>query len=135
MSESAIFSAARAAVTSELRSAKDWSDNPADPKVNRRPAFLVTLTREGAEPAAMGSPLEEVDLLLTVEVFAAYDHAEAGRNLVRDMADAASATLKASSDLRALTDRMVTTGLEVDLAGGENRIARATLEITLEATL
>lgn len=135
MSESAIFDAARAAVDAALPAAKDWSDNPADPSVAKRPAFVITLEREGAETAAMGSILEEVELLVTVEVFASFDPSEDGRNIVRDMATLAAASIKSSPALLALTDRMVTTGLEVDLAGGKERIARAALEVSVEATI
>lgn len=134
MSESAILAAARAAVAAALPGAKDWSDDPADPKVGRLDVFVVTLTRDDATPAAMGSDLEECQLTLEVEVFTKYRPADDGRAQATTLGAQVKDALLSDPAIRALVDFQRAIGLEVDLAKGEERLARATVQHEILAT-
>jgi hypothetical protein len=133
MSETAICLAARSAVQTALPAAIDWSDDPADVRVDKLDAFVVTLVRDASEPAAMGSPLEDVQLTLEIEVFGAYTTAQNGRVLIGDKALAARAAVRADPALADLCYRIQGAAFDVEIAAGETRLARATATLSLSA--
>lgn len=135
MSETAILAAARAAAAAALPAAKDWSDDPADPKVDKLDAFVASLTRDGAQPASMGSSLEDVQLTLEVEVFSKYGPTENGRDMITGKGRLVQAALLASPAIKSLVHYMTGETLEVDLAQGETRLARATVQVAVLATI
>ncbi|WP_170561399.1 hypothetical protein [Ruegeria atlantica] len=134
MSESAILSAARAVAAATFPTAKDWSDDPANIKPESMPAFVVTVTRDGATQEAMGSDLEEVQLTIEVEVFDAYETNQDGREVIGAKGEAVRDALKADAALDALLDRVTGSTFEVDIASGRKRLARATVGLLAEAT-
>jgi hypothetical protein len=135
MTETAILTAAQAAVAAALPLAKDWTDDPADPKVNKLDAFVVSLTRDGATKASMGSDLEDVDLSLEVEIFSKYGPNDNGRDLATAKGRLVQAALVASPALKSLVHYMTGETLEVDLAQGEQRLSRATVQVSVLATI
>ncbi|AKY02687.1 minor tail protein [Rhodobacter phage RcSaxon] len=134
MSESAILTAARAAVAAALPGGKDWSDDPANIRPDKLDAFAVTVTRDGAVPAAMGSAQEEVQLTIGVEVFTEYGPAQNGRALASVKGEAIRAALRSDPALAAAIDFITGAAMDVDLAKGERRLARATVEMSVLAT-
>lgn len=134
MSESAILTAARAAVAAALPGGKDWSDDPANIRPDKLDAFAVTVTRDGAVPAAMGSAQEEVQLTIGVEVFSEFSPGQNGRALAFAQAEAIRAALRLHPALAALIDFITGAATDVDLAAGEKRLARATVEMNVQAT-
>ena len=134
MSESAILTAARAAVAAALPGGKDWSDDPANIRPDKLDAFAVTVTRDGAVPAAMGSTQEEVQLTIGVEVFTEYGPTQNGRALASARGEAVRAALRSDPALAAAIDFITGAAMDVDLAKGERRLARATVEMSVLAT-
>ena len=133
MSETAICQAARSAVLTALPAAIDWSDDPADVRVDKLDAFVVTLVRDASEPVAMGSDLEDVQLTLEIEVFGAYSTAQNGRVLIGDKALAARAAVRSDPAIAALCYRIQGAAFDVEIAAGETRLARATATLSLSA--
>lgn len=133
MSETAICQAARAVVLVALPSAIDWSDDPADVRVDKLDAFVVTLVRDASEPVSMGSSLEDVQLTLEIEVFGAYTTAQNGRVLIGDKALAARTAVRADPSISALCYRVQGAAFDVEIAAGETRLARATATLSLSA--
>lgn len=134
MSETAILTAARAVVAATLPQAKDWSDDPANVRPDKLDAFVVTVTRDGGVPAAMGSSLEEVQLTIEVEIFGAFKHDQDGRAIIGAKGEAVRSALRASPPLLALLDLINGSTFEVDLASGDTRLARATVGLAVQAT-
>lgn len=134
MSETAILSAARTVAAATFPTAKDWSDDPANIKPESMPAFVVTVTRDGATQEAMGSDLEEVQLTIEVEVFDKYKASEDGRQVIGAKGEAIRAALRSDAALDALLDRVIGSTYEVDIAAGKERLARATVGLAVEAT-
>ena len=134
MSESAIQAAAQAAVAIAVADAKDWSNNPADIMPDNLPAFTVTVTRDGAIPAAMGSDLEEVQITIEVEYFAQFGRGDNGRAITSAAGEAIRAALRSDATLNALSDFTTGANLEVELAQKKNRMGRATVTLSVEAT-
>jgi len=134
MSETAILTAARAVVAAALPQATDWSDDPANVRPDKLDAFVVTVTRDGAVPAAMQSDLEEVQLTIEVEVFGKYGPTEDGREIIGTKGEAVRAALRADATLAALLDLITGSTFEVDLAQGDTRLARATVGLSVQAT-
>lgn len=135
MSESAILERAQAVVLAALPNSKDWSDDPSDPRPDKLDAFVVSLTRDSAMPASMGSTLEECQLSLEVEVFTKYGANEDGRNRATIKGRTVQTALMADATIKGLVDYMTGDALEVDLAVGENRMARAMIQIAILATV
>ncbi len=134
MSESAIQAAAQAAVALAVPGAKDWSQTPADILPDNLPAFTVTVTRDGAIPAAMGADLEEVQLTVEVEYFAAFASSDEGRTQITAAGEAIRAALRSDPALQALSDYTTGATLEVELAQKKSRMGRATVTLSVEAT-
>ena len=134
MSESAILTAARAVVSAALPLAKDWSDDPANVRPDKLDAFVVSVTRDGATPAAMGSTLEEVQLTIEVEIFGKYSASQDGRALIGGKGETVRTALRSDAALLSLLDFVTGVTFEVDLAQGENRLARATVALNVQAT-
>lgn len=135
MSETAIFEAARAAAVAALPGVKDWSDNPSDPMPGKLDAIVVILSRDGAVASAMGSGQEEVQLTLEVEVFGQFGPNDSGRADMRAKAETVLAAILAAAALEALVDHLHCQTLDVDLAKGETRLARAAITFSIEATI
>lgn len=135
MSETAILTAARAAVTTAMPTAKDWSDDPSDPMPDQLDAFVVSLTRDNAIPAAMGSALEQVQLTLEIEIFGKYGPSDPGRADMDTKGRLARAAILSDSTIAALTDHINSQTLEVDLARGETRMAMAAVTFSIDATI
>jgi hypothetical protein len=133
MSETAILSAARAAVAAALPAAIDWSDDPADVRVDKLDAFVVTLVRDSSEIISMGSSLEDVQLTLEVESFGTYAAAQDGQTLIGDKALAARAAIRSDPAFAALCYLIQGGAFDVEIAAGESRMARATATLTLSA--
>lgn len=133
MSETAILDAARASVATALPAAKDWSDDPADVRADKLDAYVVTLVRDSSEPVSSGSSFEDVQLTLEVEVFTAYKEGQPGRTMAGDKGNAARAALKSDAALAALCYRIQGAGMDVDIAAGETRFARATVTLSVSA--
>ena len=134
MSESAFQAAAQAAVALAVPNAKDWSHNPADIMPDNLPAFLVTVTRDGAVQDAMGSDLEEVQITIEVEYFAQFDPGEDGRTITTAAGEVIRDALRADATLRALSDLITGATLDVEMAQKRNRMGRATVTLSVEAT-
>ena len=133
MSETAISLAARSAVQTALPAAIDWSDDRADVRVDKLDAFVVTLVRDASEPAAMGSPLEDVQLTLEIEVFGTYTTAQNGRTLIGDKALAARDAVRVDSAISAFCYRIQGAAFDVEIAAGQTRLARASATLSLSA--
>lgn len=134
MSETAILGVARTVMSAALPLAVDWSDDPADPKVDKKDAFVVTVTRDGATAAAMGSPLEEVQLTVQVEIFGHFKPSEDGKAIMGAKAETARAALVNAPALLAMTDVIRSSSFDIELAPGDVRLARATLGLSVQAT-
>lgn len=134
MSEAAILEAARAVVASALPGWRDWSDDPAAVRPDKLGAFLVTVTRDGAVPEAMGSTREEVALTIGAELFMEYGPTERGRDLASARGGTVRDALRLDPGVRAAVDFVTGAALDVDLANGERRLARATVAVSVMAT-
>jgi len=135
MSEQLILERAQAVVLAALPGSKDWTDDSADPKPDKLDAFVVSLTRDSAMPASMGSTLEECQLSLEVEVFTKYAATADGRSQATVKGRAVQAAIQADATIKSLVDYMTGDALEVDLAKGEERVARAMIQISILATV
>ncbi len=134
MSEVSLLTAARAAVTTALPGARDWSDNPSDPRPNRLGAYVISVTRDKATAAAMGSDQEEVELTIQVEVFDKFDAAEQGRADMKAKANLISEQMLPAINALPFVDRAHFQTLEIELAQGEKRFAYGDLSFSVEAT-
>lgn len=134
MSEAAILTAARAVVAAALPDWRDWSDDPAAVRPDKMGAFAVFLSRDSAVPESMGSTREEVALTIGVELFMEYTPAERGRDLAHGRGAAVRDALRLAPEVRAVVDFVTGAALDVDLATGERRIARATVGVSVMAT-
>lgn len=134
MSETAILAAARAAISTALPQAKDWSDDPANIRPDKLDAFVVTVTRDGAAPASMGSGAEEVQLTIEAEVFGNFRPSEDGREVIGAKGEVVRAALRQNAALLGLLDMITGSTFEVDLAAGDTRLARATVGLSVQAT-
>ncbi len=134
MSEATLFTAARDAVSAALPGARDWSDNPSDPKPNRLGAFVVSVTRDKASAAAMGSDQEEVELTIQVEVFDKYEATEQGRADMKAKGNLIQAQMVTLINALPFVDRVHFQTLEIELAQGEKRFAYGDLSFSVEAT-
>lgn len=134
MSEQAILAAARAAMVAAFPAARDWSDDPAAIKPDKLGAFSVTVERNGATPAAMGSPLSEVSLTVGVDLFSEFGAYDAGREVATRDGHLAAAAIMAAPDFVRLTDFVVNSALSVDLAQAEKRLARVSVALTVIST-
>lgn len=134
MSEAAILTAARAVVAAALPGWRDWSDDPAAVRPDRLGAFVVTVSRDGASPEAMGSPREEVQMTIAAELFMDYGPEERGRDVASARGALVRDALRRSPAIRALVDFVTGAALDVDLSTGERRLARATVGVSVLAT-
>lgn len=134
MSEAAILTAARAVVAAALPGWRDWSDDPAAVRPDKLGAFSVYVTRDGAVPESMGSTREEVALTVAAELFMEYGPGERGRDVASARGAAVRNALRLSPEVRAVVDFVTGASLDVDLASGERRIARATVGVSVTAT-
>lgn len=134
MSESAIQAAARAVVSQCLPGWRDWSDDPAAVRPDKLGAFLVSVTRDGAVPEAMGSAREEVSMTVGVELLMEFNPAERGRDVAAARGQLVRDALRLSPEIRGLVDFVTGAALDVDLAAGERRVARAQVAVSVMAT-
>lgn len=134
MSEAAILTAARAAVSAALPGWRDWSDDPAAIKPDKMGAFAVTVTRNGATRAAMGSTAEEVALTVAADVFLEFGAYENGRQIATARGSEAAEAIKRDPDFRRLVDFVTGAASDVELASGEKRLARASVALSVLAT-
>jgi len=134
MSEAAILTAARAAVASALPGWRDWSDDPAAVRPDKLGAFLVSVTRDSAVPEAMGSSREEVQLTVAAELFMEYTPDASGRDIASTRGALVRDALRQSPAIRGLVDFVIGAALDVDLAAGERRVARASVGVSVLAT-
>jgi len=134
MSETALYLAARAAVAIALPSAKDWSNDPADPRPDKLDAYVVTVTRDSAIAESMGSDLEEVDLTIQIEIFGKYAKVDDGRAGMKTKGEAVKQAIATNPAVLALLDTIHGQTLDVDIAAGETRLARATISLSVQAT-
>lgn len=135
MSEDLILAAARATLAAALPGCKDWSDDPAAIRPDKLGAFIVTLTRDSATPAAMGSMQEEVQLTVRAEFFMEYEAREPGRELATVKGRAMREALRTSSTIRPLVDFVLGSNLDVELASGDRRLARVLVGLSVLATI
>ena len=135
MSESAILTAARAIVAATLPGFRDWSDNPAAIKPDKLGAFHVTVTRNSAAPAAMGSRAEEVNLTVATDIFLEFGAHDDGRRIATERGQAILKAWRAAPDIARLVDFTIGTSLDVELAQAESRLARATVALSVLATI
>lgn len=133
--EVGILTRAIAIVTAALPGFADWSDNSADPDESELPCFSVSLVRDGAVPAGMGTTLEEVQLTLEVEIFIKYRPAENGRLMAQENGEVVKSAVRGDPELQAMIDYMGGATNEVDLSKGQTRFARSTVALSLEATV
>lgn len=134
MSETAILTAARAAVLAALPNAKDWTDDPSDPRPDKLDAFVVTLTRTGSERTSMGSAIEDVALDLEVEVFTVFSATENGNTKAGDLGRVARAAIIADPTISSLCYLVQGAGFSTEMGQSEVRLARvnATVELSAE---
>lgn len=134
MSEAAILTAARAAVAQALPGWRDWSDDPSAVRPDKLGAFLVAVTRDGAVPEAMGSTREEVQMTIAAELFMEYGPEDRGRDVASARGQVVRDALRLSPAIRGLVDFVTGAALDVDLAQGERRLARANVGVSVLAT-
>ncbi len=133
MSETAILTAARAAVAASLPNAKDWTDDPSDPRPDKLDAFVLTLNRTGSEPASMGSDLEDVTMDLEVEIFTTFTPSEEGTAKASALGRTARAAIMADSVISALCYRVQGGAFTVEIGQSEIRLARVNATTALSA--
>lgn len=134
MSEAAILTAARAVVATALPGWRDWSDDPSAIRPDKLGAFLVSVTRDGAVPESMGSTREEVSMTVGVELLMEFTPADRGRDVVSARGQLVRDALRLSPEIRGLVDFVTGAALDVDLAAGERRVARAQIAVSVMAT-
>lgn len=134
MSEAAILAAARSVVSATLPGWRDWSDDPHAIRPDKLGAFLVSVTRDSAVPEAMGSKREEVSMTVGVELLMEFAPGDRGRDIASARGQLVRDAVRLAPEIQGLVDFMTGSALDVDLAPGERRLARAQIGVSVMAT-